>query len=289
MAYLECLASIIVDQPLESLDYMARFATLTQGRRVYPNPWTGISTPLFIHLARSATIVRRKRRLVSVRGRGSDVDLELTRSARELYELVLAHRHPSTTSVDDTQDANTPIAHLFVIDTIFRLVIILELIQNFPEVVTNDHTLLKAQPVGVDLAIAILNMVSELPESSGTNVMLSVPLLVAGSALQTTQSITRNIHHHYDLNSTSFDALCGEIAALKHCPATLRMWRGQVAWRLEQLYHRVGLAPVKRVSAILEVVWHRADEASEFGTFSSDTLVHWMDVMTEEKLETLFG
>lgn len=289
MAYLECLASIIVDQPVESLNYMVRFATLTQGRRVYPNPWTGISTPLFIYLAGTATLVRRKRRLVSLGGQCSDVDLELTRSARELYGLVLAHHPPSAISVDDTQDANTPLAHLFVMDTVFRLVILLELTQDFPEVITHDQPLREVRQASLDLAIAVLTMVSDLPESSGANIMLSVPLLIAGSALQTVEPISRNIHYRYDLSSTSFDALCGQIAALKHCPATLRMWRGQVTWRLEQLYHRVGLAPVKRVIAILEVVWHRADKASDSGTSSSGTLVHWMDVMTEERLETLFG
>ncbi|EMD68571.1 hypothetical protein COCSADRAFT_178369 [Bipolaris sorokiniana ND90Pr] len=285
----ECLLSIVIDQPVESLQYLLHFATLAQEQRVHPHPFTGISTPLFIYLAESFALVRQKRNLMSQGERGSDYDVQISRRARELYMLVLAHRPPLVTSVDDTQDPNTPLSHLFAVDAMLRLVILLELIQSFPKVTLDDAPTRQVRQTRLDLAIAILTIVSDLPEPSGANIIISIPLLSAGSALQSTESTPRNIHQGYDLSSNSLDALRSQIAALMHRPATLQMWRDQVSWRVERLRSRVNVAPVKRISAILEAVWHQADKAANSGTCTSRNMVHWMDVMIEGRLETLFG
>ncbi|USP81286.1 uncharacterized protein yc1106_08560 [Curvularia clavata] len=137
------------------------------------------------------------------------MDLEITRRARALYEVVLAYRPPSATSVDDTQDSSTPIAHLLVMNTIFRLVVLLELTRVFPELITHGQSMREVSQSQLDLAIAVLTMVADLPESSGANLMLTIPLLSAGSALQDIESVPKDIHHSYDLNATSFDVLCG--------------------------------------------------------------------------------
>jgi hypothetical protein len=289
MTYLECLTSIIVDQSAESLDYLHRFATLVPGQRVYPNPWTGISTPLFIYLAEAATIIRRQLRFLSQAKQCSAPDAEITSSASKLYRSVLAYRPPLVTAVDDTQDANTPLTHLFAMDTIYRLVILLELTQFFPEIVARDSPKRGVLQLTLDLAIAILTIVSDLTETSGANVMLTIPLVSAGSALQTIESSPRDIDHGYDLDSESFDTLCGQITALKYRPAILQAWRNQVAGWVERLYSRVGLASVKRMSVLLEAVWQRADEANDPGKVATGSMIHWMNVMIEDGLETLLG
>ncbi|EUC30528.1 hypothetical protein COCCADRAFT_103708, partial [Bipolaris zeicola 26-R-13] len=289
MVHQECLLSIIIDQPVESLQYLLRFTTLVQEQRVYPHPFTGISTPLFVYLAESLALVRQKRNLMSREERGSNFDLQLSKRVRELYMLVLAHQPPLVTSVDDTQDLNTPLPHLFAVDAMLRLVILLELIQSFPEVIIGDAPTRQVRQTSLDLAIAILTIASDLPEPSGANNMTSIPLLSAGSALQSAESTPRNIHQGYDLSANSLDGLRGQIAALMHRPATLQMWRDQVSWRVERLHSRVSVAPVKRISAILEAVWQQADKAANSDTCTSRNMVHWMDVMTEGRLETLFG
>ncbi|KAK6008138.1 hypothetical protein QM012_000041 [Aureobasidium pullulans] len=63
MAFLECLASIIIDQPIDVLQYLRPFTRIAEDQRIYPNPWTGVSTPLFIILAEVATLIRQKRNL----------------------------------------------------------------------------------------------------------------------------------------------------------------------------------------------------------------------------------
>lgn len=289
MAYLECLASIITDQPLASLKYLRRFAMLTQEQKVYPNPWTGISTPLFIYLAASAALIRHKRCRRSEDEQYPETDSELASQARELYGQVLAHRTPAESTVEDTQDENTPVTHLLLVDAIIRLVILLELTQVFPELIGLDRSPSELRKSSLNLAIAVLSLVAELPISSGVNIMLSIPLLSAGSALQAIESVPKNNGYSCDLTSDSLDALCGQVTALKHRPAVLQIWRSQVVQRFEQLYHRVKLAPVKRLLFILEAVWCRADEASTSDTFTAGTLIYWMDVMTEEGLESLFG
>lgn len=289
MAYLECLASIITNQPLESLRYLHRFAMMTQGQKVYPNPWTGISTPLFIYLAASATLIRHKRCRRLDSGQHQETDLGLASHARELYGQVLAHRTPADSTVEDTQDDVTPVTHLVLVDAIFRLVILLELTQVFPELIKLDRSPCELRKSSLNLATAVLGLIAELPTSSGVNIMLSIPLLSAGSALQAIEGVPKNKNYSCDLASESFDALCGRVTALMHRPAVLQIWRSQVVQRYEQLYHRVKLAPVKRSLSIMEAVWCRADKASTSDTFIPGTLIYWMDVMTEEGLETLFG
>lgn len=289
MAYLECLVSVLVDQPVQSLSYLLRFLTLSPTSRVYPNSWTGVSTPLFICLAETATLLRLKR-ASSSRGRQcSGLDSITTQSARELYERVLAYRSPVATLVDDTQDSSTPITHLLAVDTMLRLTILLELTQAFPGIIANDRSLRDARHSGLDLAIAVLTLVSDLPESSGANVMLSFPLLCAGSALQAIEAVPRNITDGYNLNADRFDVLCYQVDALVRRPAVLHGWRNQVLWRLERLYDRVDLAPVKHMIRILEAVWDRADSTDNSRISPPNKIIHWMDVMTEEALETLLG
>ncbi|CAD0109581.1 unnamed protein product, partial [Aureobasidium uvarum] len=299
MAFLECLASIIIDQPIEILTYLRPFSTLAENQRIYPNPWTGVSTPLFIMLAEVATLIRQKRNLTALSSAEpqteslSQLNTSLTKNASQLFNSALSHRAPSTAITDETKDTKTPLHHLGSIDCIFRLIILLELAQIFPDVVLDNTNAVRdkaelqqeSQKVARDFAIAALRMISELPKTSGTLIMLTIPLVSAGSALRNLES------HRYDhkFDSHLFTELRKDVSDLINQPLPLATWRDLVELRIEQLERRVGLAPVRRMRELLKAVWHQADEATPSVDSSTRIHVHWMDVMIKEKLETLLG
>jgi hypothetical protein len=293
MVYLECLASFIHDQTFDDLAYLRRFGTFADGQRVYPNPWTGVSTPLFLHLAETAIIMRFKRIITASppgvnTGRHSDI----AKTAKLLYRRTSIYKQPATTNMEGTKDAKTPLAHLVNMDSIFRLVILMELIQTFPELAFEEdleaglttQKVFEARGIVVDFAIAILSIVSRLPESSGANEMLSIPLIAAGSALQTP--------------GTPADQGCGVghtntarivISTVMHDRESLQSWREQTQLRLQRTYDLIGLAPLQLANQLVKEVWRRADLIDNSGHRSAAHMVHWMDIMIEEKLETLFG
>ncbi|KAH0336024.1 hypothetical protein KCU81_g8752, partial [Aureobasidium melanogenum] len=299
MAFLECLASIIIDQPIDVLKYLQPFANVAEGQRIYPNPWTGVSTPLFIILAEVATLIRQKRNLKALSSAESPADSlsgldeKMNKHAAQLFASALAHRTPARAKMEETKDSKTPLDHLIGMDCIFRFVILLELSQIFPDVVlSNDTQILdttetqrEAEKVALNFAIAALRLISDLPKTSGTLIMLTIPLVSAGSTLQNLESY----HCDYNFDSSSFSGLRKDVSDLINQPLPIAAWRDQVELRIAQLERRVGLAPVRRMRELLEAVWRQADETDVSRGYSLRKHVHWMDVMIDEKLETLMG
>ncbi|KAH0155574.1 hypothetical protein KCU67_g8650, partial [Aureobasidium melanogenum] len=295
MAFLECLASIIIDQPIDVLKYLQPFARIAEDQRIYPNPWTGVSTPLFIILAEVATLIRQKRNLKAMSSAESqaesisELDEKMNKHASQLFASALTHRTPSIARIEETKDSKTPLDHLISMNCIFRLVILLELSQIFPDVVLrhDDKTQSQreAEKVALDFAIAALRLISELPKTSGTLIMLSIPLISAGSALQNLESYRCD----YNFDSDSFSGLRKDVSDLISRPLPISAWRDQVELRIEQLERRVGLAPVRKMKELLKAVWRQADGPFVSPGTSSRNRIHWMDVMIDEKLETLLG
>ncbi|KAI6855891.1 hypothetical protein KC323_g8124 [Hortaea werneckii] len=298
MVYLECLAAFILDQSIDSLRHLRRFGATAGRQRIHPNPWTGVSTPLFVHLAETAILMRCKRTCSTYHStrpqRDSSVDLwdTINQTAKDLYERILKYRPPSANMVDDTKDPNTPVDHLISVDIIHRFVILMELVQAFPGLSmgsnweTSNETAIatQASELAFDCAVAILNIVSQLPENSGANIMLSIPLIAAGSALQTRQrpESPQSPETPHGIRDSTFAVMRGR--------AMVEIWREQTQSRLERTYRRVGVAPLLRASQLLQQVWQRADSVTrEDERDKSPFSVHWMSIMTAESLETLFG
>lgn len=301
MVYLECLASFIFDQPVDSLQYLRRFSILAKGQRVYLNPWTGVSTPLFVHLAETAVLMRCKRTNVAWNPTRPKPRLHTefcenaAISAKNLYEKVLRHTPPAIPTIDDTKDTNTPVDHLVSMDIIYRLVILMELVQAFPRLTvgsdceTNDLSEINSEnQINVlDCAVAILTVVSHIPEASGANIMLSIPLIAAGSALQPPRPPTKSPKSPQ--TAPSPPGLRASISAVMHDQYMLAKWREQTQSRLERTYRRVGVAPLRWASHLVQEVWRRVDMAWLNENYDAWPAVHWMEIMIDEKLETLFG
>lgn len=231
----------IIDQPIDNLSYLRSFAKLADNQRIYPNPWTWVSTPLFIILAEVATLIRQRRNL-SMLGSDApqtasifDLDGSITNNAVRWFQAALSHSAPSHARMEETKDINTPLNHLVGIDCVFRLIILLELTQIFPDIALGDNFYIRnktdlqreSRRVSLDLAIGVLRLISEVPKTSGTLAMLTIPLVSAGSALQHVESYQCD----YKLDSTSFSGLRKAVSELANRPLPIATWREQVELR----------------------------------------------------------
>lgn len=313
MAYWECLASFVMDQPSASLSYLDPFCQSCPDDEIYPNPWTGVGTPIVISLARVGILLRQKRVIHSL-GCLSNAALvqdqlrcNLLSEARNVLAKVLEYTVPVRSRIEDTGDRRTTAGDLQITARIYRFVALLELYQAFPELLScrtdekqTESPLLddasspkhpqtescQVELVVTQLAMAILALISELPANSAAITMLCIPLLCAGSALdcrlpsesgaQLSTGATSLLHH--------------ELANMTMSRGMIEVWRTFAHNKLLQLYRHVKIESIRHVMRIMQVVWARADVDAAAGTRKNGPrLHHWMDVMMENKLATLFG
>lgn len=307
MAYWEALASFLRDQRLDATAYLSEY-NYEKDSRIMPNPWTGIATPVFIYLARVGSIGRQQATLKRMELSSSNPDLkeqfqaDLMRHAREIETALMGYRVPSLEKVEETHDEKTPRIHLQKAAQIYRLTALLELYGSFPELL-EEHTPQTGQSSGsisyrldislsskfLALATGILTIISSLPLESGTNAIMSFPLIVAGSALQSPYSTAGAAA------TSQGGALFAEISSIHNEQGLREHWRPFVKTRFKSIHSYVGLAAVSRGLEVVERTWFRADlqnsvsQQSTSVTNKASYFVHWTDVMVDERLETLFG
>ncbi|KAF7192522.1 Beauvericin cluster-specific repressor BEA4 [Pseudocercospora fuligena] len=295
MAYWECLASFICDQPIGAIHYLLPFCTLAEGQIVYPHSWTGVSTPMFILTAQVGILLRQKRVLekLSLIRRGAQakdtLDLELIQDASDLHDKIMEYDLPPMEAIEDTGDLNTPVSHLCEVAKVYRFTALLELYRAFPLLaqhptagnITMDPTKVQsnADDLAFDLATSIITIVADMPRSSGVYTVLCIPLISAGSALQAYQT---------GFSAVSKADLGAELTCMRRSRSNVDCWRENTRQQILHTSRQIGLAPFKRLAKLVQEVWTRSDMHADMAA-DPETPIHWIDVMMEQHLETLFG
>ncbi|CAH0058445.1 unnamed protein product [Clonostachys solani] len=308
VAYWEAISSFHIDQEPSAVEYLFPLCDWVESQGSQPHPWTGISTPLFVYMAQAGSITRQERLVHRIRTESSSDDTKRTfratllRSARRVIDNVRQYKTPPAEQFEETCDTQTPMHHFQTIAQVYQLSIILELFRVFPELVGDGKNILydaggipiagsttesASQRFGVMVSLAtnILTLLSSLPESSGTRAIQLPALIISGSALQYLTEENTSI-----LPETG-NAYQG-VASLFSRKAVVLHWRTVVIDRLKMLDRYVGLDPVDRGIKIMEHVWLKADmlaERKQRSTVQDITMVHWVDVMWDMKLETMLG
>lgn len=302
MAYWEAVASFVSNQPMDMIAYMDCFSKPDHTITYQPNPWTGICTPLFVYMSNVGTLGRQRsmvQRLTletATTGIKESLDSGLMQRAYELEKQVHEYRPPDHSQIGDTDDPRTPVSHLIRIAQIYRLAVLLQLYQSFPELLeiasdkmvqhdTRNNTLLSM----LAMSYSILTLIAAIPRTSGVNCLLTLPLIIAGSTLQQTAHCVPEVI----LSLPSRDIIAAEILALNNQDNVISYWRDFVRERITAVHQYVGVAAIIRGLEILEKVWAQADlksaaSSSLLGSLSA-TLVLWPDVMADERLETILG
>lgn len=139
MAYWEAMTSFLTADGPEALQYLTAFCD--QEHRddiVYPNPWTGISTTLFIYTALAGALCRQTRvlRALSVSTTSPTVLDEIYSQqvceAIELERQILKYTPPNPDRIEDPGDGLTAIHHFECLAQIYRFTALLLLYMSFP-------------------------------------------------------------------------------------------------------------------------------------------------------------
>jgi hypothetical protein len=294
MAYWESLASYIVDQSLDSLNYLLPFCSLDSSQTIYPNPGTGICTPLFIYLARIGTLLRQKRILDRLKSVGrtchdGGYDSGLFGDAHRLHSLVLGFQTPHSDMIAPTGDVHTPVSHLYDVARIYRLVNLLELYQAFPSLATEYQDTSGGEDVPstliFDIATSILSIIRDLPRDSGTFTILGLALISAGSAIQS--SPLDACRSSTDILSFSLQT---ELGKGRRSNAAIEYWRETFHDQVIHTYKQCGISAILRADKLMKEVWRQADSVQDSAVGNEIRLpVHWMDVMMDQQMETLYG
>ncbi|PWY94743.1 hypothetical protein BO94DRAFT_582133 [Aspergillus sclerotioniger CBS 115572] len=300
MAYWEAMASFLINQSVDATAYLNLVCDQKTPPKLHPNPWTGICTPLFVHLARVGTLVRQQsllKQLSSVTSREDAADqlkADILRSARETETALLNYNIPTEEVIEDTADPLTPVQDLQRLAQVYRLAALLELYRNYPELLEGDaEETTGAEPAPAEkitsMAVSTLTLIAATPQTSGVNCLLTIPLIIAGSTLQWTpkRPVRRGSVKH------AWSTLCGEIVAISSHADVQMYWRDFVRTRLEAVLRHVGIVAILRATEILDKVWTRSDAQTAIGCpgrgAESQQFVQWIEVMVEEKLETVLG
>ncbi|KAH7268203.1 fungal-specific transcription factor domain-containing protein [Fusarium solani] len=292
MIYWEAMSSFVLDQDTAALSYLDVFCQPNLPSLIYPCPWTGVGTPVFVFLAKTGILLRNKRVLRNLRvfrsGEAHQRALyaELLDDASALERDIIKLRIPFVGLIEDVGDPCTPPDHFLAIARCYRLATLLELYRGFPELIKSQTVVEQAAevPTGecddkthliLGLAFGILGILESIPIDSGTISIQLLALMIAGSALCVAPG---------QCQST--------IAERTPFQQTVTRWRGFVRQRILYMCVAIGLRPVNHAVLILEEVWSRMD--MEIGNSSDNegmlaSKAHWLDVMSEKKLETIFG
>ncbi|KAL4902020.1 fungal-specific transcription factor domain-containing protein [Aspergillus multicolor] len=294
MVYWEAMSSFVVNQSFDEISYLDNLCDHRTSSKIYLNPWTGISTPLFVYLAKVGTLARQRLLLkqlstvMSQTSSRSQIHATILQSARDAESALISYLIPKKDEIEDPIDPVTTVTHLQRIAQIYRLSALVELYRNFPDLLQSSSTS-GPTPASKTLAIAasILNLIATIPHTSGVTCLLTIPLVIAGSTLQHTQCSSRPVLP--DPSQSGWDNVSTELVSIAAQGDVQKHWRGFVQTRLQEVRRYVGLAPISRASEILEKVWARSDIQAAVGGSHRAEFVQWVEVMVEERLETILG
>lgn len=294
-----------MDQEMSATDYLLPLCDGVESRGGQPNPLAGITPTLFTYMAKTGCIVRKH---YLTRSTSTDYEQSpssvLLKSARQVQQMVLNYRIPPSKRFSETHDSLTPLSHFEIIGRVYQLSLLLELYRAFPELMEPETPSSASNPSKHDiestsyaeptisqrllsLAINILALLSQLPDTSRTKSIQLLPFVIAGSTLQYCKE--RNVQSHLSEGLNKHQRM----TSLLTSDAVVSHWRSFVTGKLTALYNYIGLNAVQRGIQIIERVWECADELKtrEEGSYGyrDGKMESWVKIMYEEKLETLLG
>ncbi|KDN60084.1 hypothetical protein CSUB01_06350 [Colletotrichum sublineola] len=322
LAYCEMLLSVVRDdEPLDqNNEDLVNQLQVVEERS--PHPWTGVSTlttRLFcesIRLCRSAR--HRLRRAIDPQKYFSNALQDLI-GAQRLEEQLLELDIPSDNPDVDTGDSSTPISHLAGIAEAYRLSSLLHLYQTFPDLVSlrlpaeSPMTESGCVPWNewiIPLALRLVKVLEHIPATSGTRVVQPLLYISASTGLRHDAPAAPDTLNGF--GSLQQDLVGGAGSSLVNPPPlfdsqNLSLYISQMAGapareasvttmtldvgsarhfvmrRLGILESSLPPTPVVVAKELVQTIWRAYD--NDIGS----PTVHWIDVMEDNDLRSMFG
>lgn len=307
-AYWEAMASFLIDQEMNQLDYLIDAFKTVPAPPLYIHPWTGISAIPWLCLAKAGCIIRLHRNLedrgLSIQHANSnDAAKEkslqwLTQEAHTLIDQVLSYAVPQDSQIRETYDEHTPKSHLVDVAHCCRLAALLELYRAFDTLHerskildligakvesqatrpadTEEHPALLRTYLVRDLSLHILRTLSGMPIESGTRSLHHLFIVIAGGAL---------LPHIWSNAPTDSSTTVDGDSPL----SPLQFWRLFVLDRISSLERFINLDGIRKLRLLLKAVWALGDTLSESNPRPqmnpSAGWLHWVDIMESTGLQ----
>lgn len=245
-----------------------------QGTR--PNSWCGVSSDaidLFgqvLALCRSARVESRYLNLPWESGLSAIAqDLQMELQSLDLHSPLLEDDLLGFST--DTGDDLTPTSHLLLTAEAYRQAALLQLHLTFPpgqgESDRSQRSSAGSNAINsAARALRLAKTLEQIPVDSGSRSIHPVLYLSAAAGLKFNTSIASD--------SATIDTATLEVA----------MARRLVLTRLSLLQHVLPSRPILCILDLVKAIWKEYDEAKE-----GPSEVHWIDVMMNTGLQTLFG
>ncbi|KAK7409504.1 hypothetical protein QQX98_008288 [Neonectria punicea] len=283
----------------------------------YPHPWTGISTVtsrLFAESIRLCRTFRHNTRQQKDTGRDFHTALQEIQSAQRLEEQLLELEFPSMPQNSDTGDDLTPYFHLARVAEAYQLASLLQLYQTFPDLVSlrlpiNDATSIAGniswEEWIIPLSLRLVRVLEHIPPSSGSRVIQPLLYISASTGLRyDTKASSDALDCPWDLSMGSMGApfrprydYNGPLGPLNEtqlqtlAPASISRMSLDVSNARHFIMSRLGILenslppkPVIVAKTLIRAIWDAYD-----GEMPGSTAVHWVDVMEDNNLRSMFG
>lgn len=286
-----------------------------------PHPWTGVSNTVSRLLTQTLRLCRNYRYHVKHPGpfatRDHATALNMIEEAKTLEEKLLGLDFESAPANTETGDQKTPCRHLVNVAEAYRLAGLIHIYQTFPELVllrlpdnlsgpADAH--IPWEECITPLSLRLTRLIEQLPADSGSK--MTQPLLCitastglrfepsdAASSPETQAPLTTPTP--FDLGSTEHCGLSDYIGQLIQADEDIERLstttatesrmkiveaRCFIVGRLDALEALLPPRPIVVAKTLVQTIWNEYDK-EKTGAAS----VHWIDVMEENNLRSLFG
>ncbi|PYH89636.1 hypothetical protein BO71DRAFT_363098 [Aspergillus ellipticus CBS 707.79] len=279
-----------------------------------PHPWVGVSRNTLELFAHAILLCKRycKRLRVSDFKTATAHSLrdmiEDIHEARALRKTLLNLGRSITSEQSETGDKLTPLSHLVDVAEGYRLAALLHLYQTFKDLEEEqmsemggalDETWIQ------DLALELLDLVRRIPLESGSRCIQPLLYLSVATGLKSCPPVTvphladgaRSAHQNaLENNLTALPQLAGDSTTGSDSISTMKLTRtsmkiGQarrvIVQRVSVLEYSLPTKPISVLKALIKKIWDVWD--AEMCATPSARSKHWIEVMEESRLHTMFG
>lgn len=282
------------------------------------HPWTGISSLTSRLFSQSIRLCRTyRRRITNPTGRAISLSaaMQEIEESMKLEEQLLGLDFSSISQINETGDCKTPWLHLANVAEAYQIAALLQLYVTFPDLVSlrlpgeSHHDQEGHVPWDkwiIPLALRLVKVLEQIPPDSGSRVMQPLLYICASTGLRYDLSTTTNDGPDDLVPEASAEALghggygidilgyIGQIdgtenlgpnpASLSQAALDIGEARNFIMSRLRVLETNLQPKPIMVAQELVQAIWAAYDAEPP-----GHTAVHWLDVMENKELRSLFG
>jgi len=308
LVYEEMLRSIVSNQDTDMENLASWHVSSAQPISVSTHAWTGVSPDLLRLFGRTMFLCRRSRNRWRQSGSVAEQMHQETVDCQEavtIEEILLGAELPELPHVEDTTEHGTLKQHLHDAAEAYRLSSMLQLYQTFPSLIA------RRLPGQVDvngfvpysgwlspLALHITSILRNISPSSSMRCLQPLLCLCAGTGLRydNVDSAMRSQSNLFMTSGLRLDPIGG---AHSHNPygisglstgvigendLEIASGRRFLMERLSRLEQSLPPKPIQVEKQLLKSIWSTYDAERE-----TTITTHWLDVMVDKHLESVFG